>query len=233
MWFLLYAQVHQADDADRRNLLLSRRQGFPIRQKWRFPRQGDGTLSGTATWSHREVDDMLQGFLLDTHTHAAQLHRGRNITWDRAKRGSARRRPWLRTVPAHLTSNAVTGAVLTSISWNLSQVCSFVCCGRVTSQLAARCGNWLTCADAFIFRQLGSRRVSDLGSENGARQRAIEQKTNAPPSFRCAGGNLYGSISSQMLASEAGPPASAARAYSPLPSFSFGGVQAMRPLMLI
>jgi hypothetical protein len=27
MWFLLYAQVHQADDADRRNVLLSRRRG--------------------------------------------------------------------------------------------------------------------------------------------------------------------------------------------------------------
>jgi hypothetical protein len=68
MWFLLYAQVHQADDADRRNLLLSRRQGFPIRQKWRFPGQGDGALSGTATWSQEEIYHMLQGFQLDTHT---------------------------------------------------------------------------------------------------------------------------------------------------------------------
>jgi hypothetical protein len=36
-----------------------------------------------------------------------------------------------------------------------------------------------------------------------------------------------------MLASELGPPAAAAGAYSPLPSFSFGGEQTIRTLMLI
>jgi hypothetical protein len=68
MWFLLYAQVYQADDADRRNLLLSRRQGRIIRQRWADVGQGERALSGTATWSQTEIVGLLDGFLLDMHT---------------------------------------------------------------------------------------------------------------------------------------------------------------------
>jgi hypothetical protein len=101
MWFLLYAQVHQADDADRRNLLLSRRQGLAIRQKWRFAGQGERALSGTATWSQEEIVRILGDYLLDPHT-----------ARDRAEPRSARRRPGLRAVPAHLAADALASAVL-------------------------------------------------------------------------------------------------------------------------
>lgn len=68
MWFLLYAQVHQADDADRRNLLLSRRRGRVLRERWAYTERGDRSLSGTATWSQTEIVGMLSSFLLDPHT---------------------------------------------------------------------------------------------------------------------------------------------------------------------
>ena len=68
MWFLLYAQVHQADDADRRNVLLSRRRGRIELDRWKPFSQSGQLLSGTATWSQTEVGGLLQGLLLDPHT---------------------------------------------------------------------------------------------------------------------------------------------------------------------
>ena len=68
MWFLLYAQVHQADDADRRNVLLSRRRGQINWDRWKLSGGIDRRLSGTATWSQTEVGTLMQGLLLDPHT---------------------------------------------------------------------------------------------------------------------------------------------------------------------
>jgi hypothetical protein len=68
MWFVLYAQVHQADDADRRNVLLSRRRGQINWDRWKISGGTDRRLSGTATWSQSEVGTLLQGLTLDPHT---------------------------------------------------------------------------------------------------------------------------------------------------------------------
>jgi hypothetical protein len=68
MWFLLYAQVHQADDADRRNLLLSRRHGIAVQQKWDVKSQRPSAQNGTVTWSQPEIVRLLDDYLLDAHT---------------------------------------------------------------------------------------------------------------------------------------------------------------------
>jgi hypothetical protein len=59
LWVLLYAQVHQADDTDIRNLLLDSRQAYILVDRWtkRFaPLRAD---AGTATWSEAELDHIL------------------------------------------------------------------------------------------------------------------------------------------------------------------------------
>jgi hypothetical protein len=59
LWVLLYVQVHQADDADMRNLLLDSRQANIAIDRWvnRFePLRAD---TGTATWSPSELVAML------------------------------------------------------------------------------------------------------------------------------------------------------------------------------
>jgi hypothetical protein len=63
LWALLYARVHQADDADRRNILLGRRRLDPPRRQ--KPSRGDrygayagdaqARADGKADWSHAEI----------------------------------------------------------------------------------------------------------------------------------------------------------------------------------
>jgi len=59
LWGLFYTQVHQADDADMRNLLLDQRQAFVLVDRWtnRFrPLRADAD-AGTATWSEADCSD--------------------------------------------------------------------------------------------------------------------------------------------------------------------------------
>jgi hypothetical protein len=67
LWVLLYAQVHQADNSDLHNLLLSHRQATPRLQRWER-RQRPRTDTGTATWSQSEINDTLRllGLTADT-----------------------------------------------------------------------------------------------------------------------------------------------------------------------
>jgi hypothetical protein len=60
LWVLLYAQVHQADDADMRNLLLDNRQALIQADKWTYRFQPPRADTGTATWSQTEIDTMLE-----------------------------------------------------------------------------------------------------------------------------------------------------------------------------
>jgi hypothetical protein len=59
LWVLLYTQVHQADGADMRNLLLDQRQAFTLVDRWTKPFQPLRAGTGTATWSEAELDEML------------------------------------------------------------------------------------------------------------------------------------------------------------------------------
>ena len=59
LWVLLYSQVHQADNADMRNLLLDQRQAFVLIDRWTKPFQPLRAGTGTATWSEAELDQML------------------------------------------------------------------------------------------------------------------------------------------------------------------------------
>jgi hypothetical protein len=59
LWVLLYAQVHQADDADMRNLLLSHRQASARAQRWTHKFQEPRADTGTATWSQAELVELL------------------------------------------------------------------------------------------------------------------------------------------------------------------------------
>lgn len=67
IWVLLYAQVHQADGADMRNLLLGRRPALPRLQRWERKRRPQ-VDAGTATWSNDElsVELALLGLEPDT-----------------------------------------------------------------------------------------------------------------------------------------------------------------------
>lgn len=62
IWILLYAQVVQADGADRRNILLDTRQGVFRPNRWdsQERRRRFRAESGTATWSNAEVVEMLK-----------------------------------------------------------------------------------------------------------------------------------------------------------------------------
>jgi hypothetical protein len=53
LWFVLYAQVEQADGADRRNVLLGRKLGQPSKQSQRTPE------FAAAAWTAAEVRDAL------------------------------------------------------------------------------------------------------------------------------------------------------------------------------
>jgi hypothetical protein len=59
LWALLYAQVHQADDAEMRNLLLDNRQAFTGVYRWTNRFQPPRADTGTATWSASEIDAVL------------------------------------------------------------------------------------------------------------------------------------------------------------------------------
>jgi hypothetical protein len=60
LWVLLYAQVHQADDADMRNLLLDNRQAYTRADRWANRFQVPRADTGTATWSQTEIEKMLE-----------------------------------------------------------------------------------------------------------------------------------------------------------------------------
>jgi hypothetical protein len=60
LWVLLYTQVHQADDADMRNLLLDNRRAYTRVDRWTGKFQPPRADSGTATWSQAEIDSMLE-----------------------------------------------------------------------------------------------------------------------------------------------------------------------------
>ncbi len=68
LWVLLYAQVHQADGADMRNILLGHRQAVPRLQRWERKYERPRVDSGTATWSNAEVDRLLELFALGSET---------------------------------------------------------------------------------------------------------------------------------------------------------------------
>jgi hypothetical protein len=57
MWFMLYAQVMQADGADHRNVLLSRLRGLP--QRSREKRDLAGMTFGAAFWPEKEIEAEL------------------------------------------------------------------------------------------------------------------------------------------------------------------------------
>jgi hypothetical protein len=59
LWVLLYAQVHQADNADMRNLLLDNRRAYTRVQRWTRRFQAPRADTGTATWSETEIENML------------------------------------------------------------------------------------------------------------------------------------------------------------------------------
>jgi hypothetical protein len=59
LWVLLYAQVHQADDKDMRNILLDNRRAYVWADRWKQRFQILRADSGTATWSEAEIQRVL------------------------------------------------------------------------------------------------------------------------------------------------------------------------------
>lgn len=59
LWVLLYAQVHQADDADMRNILLDNRRASVEAQRWTFRSERAHAETGTASWSETELETEL------------------------------------------------------------------------------------------------------------------------------------------------------------------------------
>jgi len=59
LWALLYAQVHQADDADMRNILLDNRRASTEARRWTFRAERAVAETGTATWSEAELEAVL------------------------------------------------------------------------------------------------------------------------------------------------------------------------------
>jgi hypothetical protein len=57
IWLLLYAQVVQADGADRRNILLGRRRGFVSDRKQE--RRDEPDLAALVRWTQDEIEQML------------------------------------------------------------------------------------------------------------------------------------------------------------------------------
>jgi len=68
LWVLLYAQVHQADGADMRNVLLGHRQAIPQPQRWERKIDRLRVDAGTATWSNAEIERLLELLALDSET---------------------------------------------------------------------------------------------------------------------------------------------------------------------
>jgi hypothetical protein len=68
LWILLYAQVHQADDQDMRNLLVAHRQALPQVPRWERQRDRIRVDSGTATWSNAEINRLLDLIALGSET---------------------------------------------------------------------------------------------------------------------------------------------------------------------
>jgi hypothetical protein len=71
LWVLLYAQVRQADDADARNVLLGHRPAVTTRKRWaddRLRQRAGSVDHATATWSSREIDDILRLLALGPDT---------------------------------------------------------------------------------------------------------------------------------------------------------------------
>jgi hypothetical protein len=68
LWVLLYAQVHQADDADMRNLLLGNRAAVPRPLRWERKYQRPQAETGTAAWSNIEINELLQLLTLGPDT---------------------------------------------------------------------------------------------------------------------------------------------------------------------
>jgi hypothetical protein len=68
LWVLLYAQVHQADGADMRNVLLGHRQAVPQPQRWERKFDRLRVDAGTATWSNAEVEQLLELLALGSET---------------------------------------------------------------------------------------------------------------------------------------------------------------------
>jgi hypothetical protein len=62
LWFLLYAQVFQADGKDRRNILLGRRRGRFNERKIKLRQEAD--LSASSQWSQGEITTLLSAFVL-------------------------------------------------------------------------------------------------------------------------------------------------------------------------
>jgi hypothetical protein len=60
LWFLLYAQVLQADAADWRNVLLARRRGVPEERKLRH--RVEVELSASTGWTQAEVRSLLEAY---------------------------------------------------------------------------------------------------------------------------------------------------------------------------
>jgi hypothetical protein len=71
LWFLLYAQVVQADAADWRNILLARRRGFPDERKIRQRAELD--LSASAGWTQGEIRSILDAFSLPVDSRLSVL----------------------------------------------------------------------------------------------------------------------------------------------------------------
>ena len=64
---LIYAQVHQSDGADFRNVLLGSRQAKFAREKLQF-RLNPDAIHGNATWSAAEIQLLLENLTLDSDT---------------------------------------------------------------------------------------------------------------------------------------------------------------------
>jgi hypothetical protein len=62
LWFLLYAQVIQADGKDHRNILLARRRGRPTERRIRSRVETD--LTASTGWTQAEVDAVLEAYEL-------------------------------------------------------------------------------------------------------------------------------------------------------------------------
>ena len=62
LWFLLYAQVRQADGKDYRNILLARRRGRFEERKIRSRVETD--LNASSAWAQAEIEAMLAAYEL-------------------------------------------------------------------------------------------------------------------------------------------------------------------------
>lgn len=74
LWALLYAQVHQADDAERRNVLLGTREltvaspGLFQSAAWLGPEATNADAAATAVWTTAEIEEALRQFTLGPDT---------------------------------------------------------------------------------------------------------------------------------------------------------------------